>query len=194
MTQLVCFDVDNTLANTAQLNRDAYHQVGVEMPDGAWGLPWQEWLIDLVGDQAGATLVHEIKTTLYEELLTQVTLEELSLSAAHVARELERHTEIRVTYLTAADTRTARRVLRKLELRGPVVGGLTYAQRSSILRETVGNVSELTYVDDNVTTVKQLARDLPTLRVVHYTGQSATVIARLVAPWAPGWYWGGARV
>jgi beta-phosphoglucomutase-like phosphatase (HAD superfamily) len=38
------FDLDGTLLDTRRAVEEAYLAVGVTMPPGAWGKPWEEWL------------------------------------------------------------------------------------------------------------------------------------------------------
>lgn len=66
------FDMDGVLVDTHQLVIDAYRQVGVEMPEGAWGKPWHEWLIDYFdGDIPLASDAHTKKTDVYMVWLKQ---------------------------------------------------------------------------------------------------------------------------
>ena len=61
----VVFDVDGVLVDTRELVVQAYRDVGVEMPENAWGLPWHEWLPALVGDDGRAAELHREKTRRY---------------------------------------------------------------------------------------------------------------------------------
>lgn len=58
---MYAFDVDGVLIDSKSLVARCYEQVGVTMPEGAWGKPWHEWLDD--GRK------HERKTNLYVEAI-----------------------------------------------------------------------------------------------------------------------------
>lgn len=64
------FDVDGTLFDTRPLVRAAYRAANVDMPRGAWGRPWREWLPGLFGgDVDRARERHAVKNEAYLRLL-----------------------------------------------------------------------------------------------------------------------------
>lgn len=73
----VVFDLDGTLVDTRQAVTQAYRWAGVELPDHAWGRPWQEWLPQLLKyeDNAedplaqSAEQVHKLKNHYYQYTL-----------------------------------------------------------------------------------------------------------------------------
>jgi phosphoglycolate phosphatase-like HAD superfamily hydrolase len=65
----VAFDLDGVIADTRGLVKRAYDIVGVDMPDYAWGLSWQEWLPQVIkvgGELARQT--HQAKCEIYRTL------------------------------------------------------------------------------------------------------------------------------
>lgn len=175
---LVCFDVDGTLADTRELNRRAYADVGISIPDHAWGLPWHQWLPGLCGSTERARQVHARKIVRYTTILQEVPAHQVALPPAHVARLLEaRSGEVNtVMYATAGHRRTARRVRDKLGLLGPLAPLLTYDERARTLQSN----RVVVYVDDNRDTLVRLARDIPRLRTVHYDDQDADTLLATV--------------
>ena len=57
------FDLDGTLVNTRLAVKEAYRQVGIEMPDDAWGKPWTEWLNN--------KFAHDAKAKIYPDVLKE---------------------------------------------------------------------------------------------------------------------------
>lgn len=58
---MIAFDVDGVIIDSRELVTSCYAQVGVDIPDDAWGRPWHEWLDD--GE------LHARKTQLYVEAI-----------------------------------------------------------------------------------------------------------------------------
>src|SRR5262245_21811883 len=54
------FDLDGVLVDTRRAVVEAYKYVGVDMPDGAWGLPYREWHTVHNADE-----LHKKKNTYY---------------------------------------------------------------------------------------------------------------------------------
>lgn len=109
------FDIDGVLIASRRLVTYAYQAAGVEMPDAAWGLPWQEWLPDLLGDYDAAGRAHEAKTRVYLEMLED-DLSTFRLPSADIAAGLERSRPSSVSYITGASPKAARAVLGRLGL------------------------------------------------------------------------------
>lgn len=172
MTSLYFFDLDGTLVNTQELNRLAYEKVGITIPSDAWGKRWQDWLIDIVGDDLlEARRIHEQKSDVYFTLLHNSSVRTLELPATRVARDIYLRGN-NVTYcLTAAAMRTARLILDRLGLHILLASNLSYKDRHNIL-DTSSHTHQITYVDDNEDNVTRLRQDLPKLHVVRYTNQS----------------------
>lgn len=64
------FDLDGCLIDSRQAVREAYRRAGVEMPPGAWGRPWRDWLIHACeDDEDEARRVHNIKNEIYPEMI-----------------------------------------------------------------------------------------------------------------------------
>lgn len=174
MRHCVSFDIDGTLINTEELNKRAYKLVGIDMPDYAWGLRWQTWLIDIVGSKERAMEVHTSKVHAYAELLRDVKISNVILEPTYIAREMIRRPDIQVQFLTAGTTMTANIILQRLGLRPTMAGNLSYEARRLALHSTVlGSNGAVVYLDDNPENIRRLAEDVPLLSVIHYTGQTA---------------------
>src|SRR5690554_4950980 len=133
----ICFDIDGTLVDTRELNLRAYAQVGVEIPDDAWGRRWQEWLPEVVGDPDRAIELH----------------------CARIARELS-HQErgpVRVYLLTGASTWPVLKIIQRLDIHpNRLFSNLNYAARQRYLEKMPGGTP---YLDDLAETVEQLRVD-----------------------------------
>jgi phosphoglycolate phosphatase-like HAD superfamily hydrolase len=168
--RLLAFDVDGTIADTRDLSAKAYAEVGVAVPDGAWGVRWQVWLTDLLGgDLERATDTHARKTAIYASVLRQADLRPLVLPAGRLAYTHLAGGRRPVRYLTAGSSHTATILLARLGILGPLESNLTYRERWRELRRMPGGTP---YVDDNEQTIRTLATDCPHLNLIHYSGQS----------------------
>jgi hypothetical protein len=168
------FDVDGTVVNTRHINHRAYLEAGVTMPDHAWGLPWEAWLIDYFnGNVERARAAHRAKVDRYGSLLMRYDPKIYELPAARIARVamLGGHC---VRYLTAGTATTAHAALGRLGISSQLHGGLTYEMRLEHLRRApLGAI----YLDDNLDTITQLAADVPTLGLVAITNQTYDELA-----------------
>lgn len=113
MNPWVVFDMDGVLADTERVVRWSYAQVGVTMPDTAWGEPWENWLYDLVGADEAERL-HDRKTEVYARAL-QVPGSIEPLAGATTAKRLLGGA-YHVRFLTSASSRAAESVLRQVGL------------------------------------------------------------------------------
>jgi hypothetical protein len=143
------FDIDGVLADTRQAVTLAYKRAGVELPEEAWGISWKVWLPAIVGPDA-AQGIHLEKQRHYETLLDAGMVHELP--GAHLARALIwlGHP---VRFVTAASERSARAVLRSLNLPTDYLYGseLSPSARAEKLREIAKHfqgVTAFTYFDD----------------------------------------------
>lgn len=171
MTRLLYFDVDGTIVNSRELVTKAYEAVGVKMPAYAWGLRWQDWLVDhCEGADELARLLHERKSHEYVKLLTRSDIQRYALPAAQLARHaLLNYGVNSVRYLTASTDSTAYSIVSRLGIAATLTGNLSYDQRRDVLADApTGTV----YLDDNEETLDQLKRDLPNLATIHINGQS----------------------
>jgi phosphoglycolate phosphatase-like HAD superfamily hydrolase len=168
----ICFDIDGTLVDTRELNLRAYAQVGVEIPDDAWGRRWQEWLPEVVGDPDRAIELHERKTSIYVDLILASTVADIELPCARIARELshQEHGPVRVYLLTGASTRPVLKIIQHLDIHpNRLFSNLDYAARQRYLEKMPGGTP---YLDDLAETVEQLRVDVPHIRPIRYTGQT----------------------
>lgn len=168
------FDVDGTVVNTRHLVARAYADVGVTMPDHAWGVRWEDWLIDYFdGDVERARKIHRLKGDRYSTLLLRYDSKTYELPAARIARVaiLGGHC---VRYLTAGTATTAINALSRLGISSQLTGHLTYEERLAHLRRAPHGAI---YLDDNLDTIAQLAADIPTLGLVAVTNQTYDELA-----------------
>lgn len=172
--RLVCFDVDGTIVDTRELNLEAYLSVGVVMPSHAWGLRWQQWLPDVVGDENTAVALHQQKVKNFSEILNNTDLWDKTLPSAEIAREFSRTESIEVQFLTAASLHTAAIILDKLKLRAPLAANLTIAGKRLHLDHAIqsGEYASVTYIDDDASAIGVLRALSPKIRAVHFTGQT----------------------
>src|SRR5688572_14031374 len=95
-------DVDGTIIDSRALVERAYRDVGVQVPSGAWGRRWQDWLVDVCGSFELALETHIRKTDVYANLIMRTDLTEYALPAAQVARRwIKQHGSKAARYLTA---------------------------------------------------------------------------------------------
>jgi phosphoglycolate phosphatase-like HAD superfamily hydrolase len=170
VSRLLSFDVDGTILATRDLVTRAYREIGIEMPEHAWGLRWEAWLPSLFdGDLEQATIVHRAKTEVYEELVRDVNLRELLLPPGRLAYAHLAGARGPVRYFTAGSSRPATIILARLGILGRVESGLDYDRRAKLLRDLPPNTP---YVDDRLDTIVRLQRDGLKLNLVHFRGQS----------------------
>lgn len=173
MTHYYCFDLDDTLVATCDISEEAYRSVGVDVPPSARGLRWQEWLPDVVGPGRNPFDVHRAKVLAYDALLSATDITTRELPPAQVLRELVDVPDTHVFCATSSSLLTARRLVAALGIGVPVIANLTYAQRlDALLSPGELDGHDVTYVDDNLTTVVGLRRDAPAVDAVHYVNQS----------------------
>jgi hypothetical protein len=113
------YDLDGVLIDSRAAVEGAYLEVGVIMPDGAWGKPWHEWLPQLLGSHVEARIVHKRKTDIYPGMI-QLLGHELPL--AHEARMRMARNE-HVYVLTGASMRCMKAALRVCELQHATILG-----------------------------------------------------------------------
>jgi phosphoglycolate phosphatase-like HAD superfamily hydrolase len=169
---LVAFDVDGTLVNTRGLVAEAYRAVGVNPPDHAWGLRWQDWLPAAVGGYDKAQRVHTEKTQAYVKLVASRDLTDRLLPAARVARAVLDTKGCSVGCITAGTFTTARMILDRIDLPVPLVGQVSLDVRVDALRGSLDAFQRVIYVDDNVENVLRIQQALPTVHTVHYVQQT----------------------
>ena len=166
MSRLAVFDLDGVLADTRATVRAAYREVGVEMPDDAWGRPWTEWLVDAVGgDVTKAESLHSQKTVEYRRLLRTDGVVELP--AGTVARELGD----RAVVVTSSARSSALLILDSLwiPLTRLVGAYLDLNRRVDIISYLAScNGGDVVYLDDLATNCEYvtLATNLPSHHVI----------------------------
>lgn len=178
---LWAFDLDGTLLNTAELNRQAYETVGVKIPVSAIGLSWTEWLPEYCGGnyEIAATL-HRQKTSIYLRHLIETDLVGMELPGLEVARELYADNPTRVRILTAAAMLSTRRLMNRFGMdTAEYRTELQYRERMRIL-SSWRTTATVHYLDDNIKTIRQLNDDItdPIVNTVHFDGQDAATIRK----------------
>lgn len=175
------FDLDGTLLNTAELNRQAYETVGVKIPNYAAGLPWTEWLPEYCGGNVEiAATIHRQKTYIYLRQLIETDIAGMELPALEVAQEIYADNPTRVRILTAAATLSTRRLMNRFRMdTAEYRAELQYNERRRIL-SSWRTMATVHYLDDNIKTIRQLNEDLtdPIINTVHYYGQDAATIRK----------------
>lgn len=172
MKHSVSFDIDGTLIDTKQLNRDAYYQVGVDVPDYAFGLRWQTWLPNVVGSMSKAEEIHTRKVRIYIAKLRDVNINHYILEPTYLARSLLRRTDIEVKFLTSGTVTTANIILQRLNIRAPLAGNLSYEARRLLLHSSVlGTNGSVVYIDDLADNVRRLTDDVLGLTAIQFIDQ-----------------------
>lgn len=156
--RLHAFDLDGTLVDNKALVMRAYSEVGVAVPEGAWGKPWRAWLDD--------PLLHHKKNVRYLELIEQGFIETTS-AYDYVVKH-----NIHPVVLTGASDVAAAAILERLFPRGyTLVAEMSMADKY----EYLGYHTEIDrYLDDSAETIDALM-DLvgnDNFRPVLYHGQS----------------------
>lgn len=166
----LALDVDGTVLDTRELNRRAYEEVGVQVPEHAWGLRWEAWLPTTSGyELEAAEVLHRAKVEVYLRMLETVDLRALllppgRLAHVHLARSLGP-----VRYLTASSARTATVLLARLGILGRVEANLSFERRAELLRDLPDGTP---YVDDRLDTVVRLRQHAANVRAIHFSGQT----------------------
>jgi len=144
-----CSDIDGVLVNSRHLVREAYKKVGVNMPDEAWGHPWQMWLPSAVGSLEDARRVHSEKTLVYVDVIKSGAALENKLPYADILLALERVFPGDVTYVTGAARDAAEAVLEALGLTpgALLAGSVSTSERVAILKKVA--VTGV-YIDDRI--------------------------------------------
>lgn len=144
-----CSDIDGVLVNSRHLVREAYRKVGVNMPDEAWGHPWQMWLPSVTGSLENARKAHSEKTLVYVDVIKAGAALENKLPYADILLSLERMFPGDVTYVTGAAQDAAEAVLEALKLTPSAL--LAYSvstgERAGILRDIADTG---VYIDDRI--------------------------------------------
>lgn len=160
------FDFDGVLVDTEALVRKAYREVGVTMPEGAWGKPWWMWLDD--------PSAHARKTVRYVEMIRNGELSLGLLPPLDVAVRLMRE-GASVFILTGASREvvTAFQQTYADDLRDPPIPILDtscdFAQKLNCLLSLSDCYERVVYVDDDRQTCEDLNIGWSNrIRVVHY--------------------------
>lgn len=171
MTRCLSLDVDGTVLDTRELNRRAYEEVGVTVPEHAWGLRWEAWLPTASGyELEEAALLHRAKVEVYTRLLETTELEPLLLPPGRVARAHLARGFGPVLYFTAGSRSTTTLLLARLGILGHVEAELDYDRREKLLTSVPPGSA---YVDDRLDTVVRLRHGpAGALNVIHFSGQS----------------------
>lgn len=184
--QMWCFDLDGTLIDTAEINRQAYETVGVKMPARAAGLSWLEWLPEYCGGNHDiAATLHREKMHIYLRRLIETDVKGMTLPALEIAQELYADNPTRVKILTAASLLSTRRLVNRFGLDTiEYHTELPYGKRMTLLRNWA-MFADVTYVDDSPKTVEKLRIDAPNIKVIHYAGQDRKTLKRELG--VPAW-------
>lgn len=164
------FDIDGVLIDSKKLVRRAYELAGVSMPDHAWGLPWQDWLPELVAKD-DIRRVRVLKQQMYLKLLRSHVPR---LPAADVASALEMENHA-VKYVTGASADIAPYVLGALHLSPSSLAASEsdLAAKTGAARYMMRRGWRVVYVDDDPN-----VRVLTVVPWVHYQGQDTETLRK----------------
>lgn len=169
LTRFFIYDLDGTLLDSRDAVRRAYAEVGVTMPDDAWGRPWQTWC---------GVEPHSRKVVVYDRMLKAGEVS--TFPSLDVVREQLARNE-HVGILTGASHEAVRAFIRLHDIHGVALLGwsMTRPQKKHVLHSLRynGNTPHITYIDDEDT-----ASIVPsTGRFVRYTGQTASKLKEDIA-------------
>jgi phosphoserine phosphatase len=127
------FDLDGTLVDTRLAVKEAYRQVGVEMPDGAWGKPWTEWLNN--------KQVHKAKAKAYPNTLKAFAQE---LPLYHYAHQHK------CPVITGASREAVRAIQALFGGLNVIATCATHARKIEIIQTYIHDERNVAYVDDDL--------------------------------------------
>ena len=105
------FDMDGTLVDSRDAVRASYADVGITMPDDAWGKPWRHWLPQLCSRSTElAQEVHQNKNEAYMRRIGQVRPLPLARSLALLHGRIGMRTAV----VTGASHAAAHHILTKI--------------------------------------------------------------------------------
>lgn len=174
----VVFDIDGVLVDTKELVHQAYRDVGVDMPVGAWGKAWTEWLPEASGSPWIAQGVHDLKTKRYIDLLTESPPPRLSGGEALEIIMSEGLCD--VAFATGASRESAALILMQLGVNLDLhtnICGATAPMKTMTLAMLRGSALEndVVYIDDDEVNGRRIARDAG-VSFVHYHGQDPLLL------------------
>lgn len=164
------FDLDGTLVDSRDAVQAAYEEVGVQMPEHAWGLPWRMWLPELCGGSVPRAMeVHLLKNQVY--LQHPERLRELPLAA--LARVIQGRLGLHIAVHTGASLIAAEFVLATLNIATQSQQPYGAALRAQLnLNEKIGALSAISvthergiYFDDCQATCDAVGRHVSQLGI-----------------------------
>lgn len=137
------FDLDGTLVDTRTAVVEAYREAGIELPEGAWGKPWTNWLKD--------KRIHDEKARLYPEMLRQHA-EELPLY-----RYAHQHSCPVITGASREAVRAIQKLFGSLHV---VVTCATHERKVKELQRYLENAEDyIVYVDDDMRVHEEIKKE-----------------------------------
>ena len=168
----VVFDLDGCLVDTREAVEWAYSFCGVQMPNGAWGKPWHEWLPELVGGLEEAEDVHDLKTKVYLEMLRGAPATELP--PLELLRKGLRDGIFEVGVLTGASAAAADFILGHANIAPEHImlgTGLDVKQKTAVLGSLRDQYDDVVYIDDDWSAGVAISAEADTM-FIHYDGQT----------------------
>jgi hypothetical protein len=155
MPQSISFDLDGTLVDTVDMNRQCYIIAGVNPPDDFFGRPWQEWLPAVCMQQGkNINVVRARKRQAYAQWVAQHGVRRLAPS--FLINEMVKRNSI-VSVITGASAENAWLMLDFLGL-SPKLVRLNSAAREVkyawIMKQIPGHL----HIDDDDTLIKALPK------------------------------------
>lgn len=169
---LIAFDLDGTIVDNEAAVRQAYHDVGVKMPQNAWGRPWQDWLAE--------PMDHHRKNVRYMELIRAGAVRPTTVA------EFIMHYNIRAVILTGASAEAAAAVLEETLPRSSYEFGGTSMTQSDKTEYLEEHFEIKRYVDDDKNFVEKCNAMYKTphddFKALHYTGQNIEQLRKELLP------------
>jgi beta-phosphoglucomutase-like phosphatase (HAD superfamily) len=142
----VIFDLDGVLFETQDAVYKAYKEAGIDMPDSAWGKPWQSWLPKICGSMEEAELVHDKKDWAYETAISMNIVQ--TLPPLVLLRVLSQGSLAKVGVLTGASRCSTESLMRYGNISHVPVYG-TSMTRAGKFEALSGIAARGVYIDDN---------------------------------------------
>jgi beta-phosphoglucomutase-like phosphatase (HAD superfamily) len=165
------FDLDETLISSRSAIVEAYAEIGVIMPDDAWGKPWAEWLPQVCGDTRTAEKIHKMKTMKYAAKIDTLRILPPGLCARRLISRAQS-----VGVLTAASRDSTYAIMNHILPGVSWISGLSWQMKREVLEKHGGPGY---YIDDNEEQGRAITKDLD-WTFVHYSGQKSEQLWELL--------------
>ena len=176
--------MDETLIQSKDVVVKLYKELGVDMPEDAWGKPWREWLPEAMGmPEFEAEFLHTEKTArMLKEDLRWLPMVDVIVDAVI-------NRQIPWGIMTGASRQMLYRISIELQNIVQIPPGVMVAEarihekREVLLRVSMSRPDiRICYVDDDLEMGREIVKGTNAF-LVHYTGQNASELMEEI--WTP---------